>query len=165
MKIKRARKEDLQQLNKYLPTNIPNFHEDKIKEQETGNSAWLIAWKKDVPVGHLQIRFNGGPQGYVAKFIQGIPYIEATGVAEAHRRQGIASNLVEVTEKLVKEKGYKQIGLAVGDRDNPGARSLYEELGYKNWEHGTFFVGWKISDKDGKIIEEREKCTYLLKDL
>jgi len=56
--IRQAERRELKLLNEFLPTNIPNFHEQRVAEQECGDSNWLIAWMENIPVGHLQIRWN-----------------------------------------------------------------------------------------------------------
>lgn len=161
--IKKVQRGDLKTLNKLLPVNIPNFHEDKIADQESGNSIWLIAWKEGLPVGHLQLRFNGAREKEIRKHIENCPHIESVGVKEGSRRQGIGTALVLKAEKLVQARGFKQAGMAVGATDNPDTKRLYEKLGFKQWQHGVFSSSWNVI-KNGKTQKEIELCTYLVKN-
>jgi GNAT superfamily N-acetyltransferase len=102
--IRQANFSDLEILNQYLPTNIPHFHEDKIRQQESGDSLWLIAWKENIPAGHLQIRWTGSKIDKVNKIINNCPNIESVGVSEEYRRQGVGTQLTVDAIKLVKEK-------------------------------------------------------------
>jgi ribosomal protein S18 acetylase RimI-like enzyme len=50
-------------------------------------------------------------------------------VRSAHRRQGIATALIQIAETWAKNRGDRQIGLQVF-ANNPGAIGLYQGLGY-----------------------------------
>lgn len=164
IQIKPATEQDSISLNQHLPTNIPNFHEKKIKEQDSGNNVWLIAWEDNIPVGHIQVRFDGmQDSNYVKQFVNGYAHIESLRVKEEYRNQGIGTQLILESEKLAKQKGLTKIGIAVGETDNPNARKLYEKMGYKEWDKGTFNVSWTVKDKSGQEITETEKCIYLIK--
>ena len=80
-----AKKEQINQLNIELQTNIPNFHETKIAEQESGNSLWLIAWANGKAIGHLQVRFNGPTEKDIKTLLNNVndfAHIESIGVKE-----------------------------------------------------------------------------------
>lgn len=51
-------------------------------------------------------------------------------VYEAFRRQGYGQQMLVSLERIVQEMGGKTIGLSVF-ADNPGARRLYEKVGYQ----------------------------------
>ncbi|MFA5176192.1 MAG: GNAT family N-acetyltransferase [Candidatus Nanoarchaeia archaeon] len=163
--IKKAQEKDLKLLERYLPAeNIPNFHKDKISEQKDGNSVWLIAWKDDIPVGHIQLRFNGIQDKKINNLIKNCAHIESLGVKEEFRKQGIGTKLIQEAEQLTKKKKMNRIGMAVGSEDNPEARKLYETLGYKDAGLEEFIVSWNIVKK-GITKKENERCVYLIKRL
>lgn len=164
--IRPAKQEDLGTLEKYLPAkNIPNFHQKKLAEQKVGDSLWLIAWLDNLPIGHLQIRWDGAKDKIIIKHIQNCAHFESMGVKEEFQRQGVGTTLIKYAENLVKKRGLKQVGLSVGANDNPHARKLYEKLHYKNWGLGEFITSWDIVDKNGKKNKEKEICIYLIKTL
>ncbi len=162
--IKPARREELDTINKYLPTNLPNFHENGIKGQEEGLSTWLIAWVDGVPVGHARVCWNGYRNEEVTKIIGVIPHIESVGVAEKYRRQGIGTELTKKAIEMAVEKGFTKIGLAVGATDNPYAKEMYEKLGFIDWGQGNIVDSWEVVENGEKRMES-EVCTYLVKNL
>ena len=164
MKIRKAKQSDLKLLNKYLQVSIPQFHEQKLKEQKTGKSAWLIAWMDKKPVGHIQLRFSGCEVKKVRDKLPGCSHIEALGVKEEYRKKGIATKLINFTEDLSKKKGYKKIGLSV-EEANSFLKKIYEKRGYKNWGKGTIIEKWEELDENGKKKIVKEKCEYYIKEL
>ncbi len=164
--IKIASKGDLPLLEKHLGIKgVPWLHTSKLEDQEKGEGIWLVAWKKDIPVGYLQVRWTGTKDNAVQKYITHCAHLETFGVVKDLQGQGIGTELVKEAEKLTKEKGFNQIGIAVGSTDNPRARSLYERLGYTDWGHGDFTTSWEYMDENGKKGTESEVCVYLLKNL
>jgi GNAT superfamily N-acetyltransferase len=163
--IKPANSTDLEFLNKNLPTSIPHFHENNIADHDNGTADWLIAYKDNLPVGHFLIRYDGCHNENVKQYISNCAHLESGGVKEEYRKQGIGTALIKKAEELAIEKGFKQIGMAVGADDNPSARRLYENLNYKEWDKGTFDESWKIINKEGVEVTETEVCTYLIKSL
>lgn len=164
MIIRKARKEDLKLLNKYLPVEIPEFHENHLKEQETRKSLWLIAWLNKKPVGHIQLRFNGCQVRKVRDNLGKCSHIESLGVNEKYRRKGIATQLIKFAEDLARKKGDKKIGLSV-EEDNDFLKGIYERRGYEDWKKGVIIEEWIELDKKGKKKLIKEKCNYYIKEL
>ncbi len=57
-----------------------------------------------------------------------------------HRRQGLATALIEEGKHWLSSQGYHQIGLQVFDR-NQGAQKLYHKLGFKT-QSRLMFKSW-----------------------
>lgn len=55
--------------------------------------------------------------------------IDAIGVDENYRNQGIGTKLIEYVKKYAKEKGYTDLRLTVNE-ENENARHLYEKMGF-----------------------------------
>ncbi len=164
LKIRPIIKEDLEVLNKKLKIeNVPTLHEDKLKEQEQGGSVWLIAWIDDKPIAHGQIRFNGSKAKEVRNKMKNCPHLESLHVKEGFRKKGIATQFMNFSEKLVKQKGFNKIGLSV-EKDDEFLINLYKKRGYKDWQKGIITETWEElhNRKKKKIIE---KCKYLIKKL
>jgi hypothetical protein len=49
--------------------------------------------------------------------------------------------------------------------DNPGARRLYERLGYADWGNGTIVETWVERDRDGPPVRVSERLHVLVKAL
>ncbi len=158
--IKPTRKSDLKILNKELShAELPKLHDKKYKEQQTGKSLWLIAWKNKEPIGHVQLRFNGSNEKTVRKKLKKCPHIESLGVKQKYRRKGIAKQLMIFAEELAKKKGFSKTGLSVED-DDKFLKNLYKKMNYNDWKKGKIIESWKINNKKVK-----KKCVYLVKEM
>ena len=163
-KIRSIIKKDLEVLNKKLKSEyVPTLHEDKLKEQEQGDSVWLIAWIDDKPVANGQIRFNGSKAKEVRSKMKNCPHLESLYVKEEFRKKRIATQFMNFSEKLVKQKGFNKIGLSV-EKDNEFLINLYKKRGYKDWQKGIVIETWE-EVHDGKEKKIIEKCKYLIKKL
>ena len=162
IEIKLCSENDLALLNKAIPE--PGYHEKRFEQQQAGKSSYLIAWQNGVPVGHLNLKWEGsGTQ--VSQYLSGTPELNAIGVwPPSMRSKGIGRQLIAQAEAMAKEKGFKQVALAVA-LDNPRAKELYEKNGYKDWGHGEYFDRWTEKDSKGNEIQHDDPCYYLVKKL
>lgn len=166
IQIRQAQREELPVLEQKLSAKgIPWFHKEKIDTQEHDKGIWLIAWHDNQPVGHFQVRWTGSQDAVINMHLKNYAHLEAGGVKEEYRRQGIGTKLIQESEKLAKARGFHRIGMAVGSSDNPNARRLYEKLGYTDWGHGEFITQWEYLDEKGERKFEKELCIYLTKKL
>lgn len=167
LEIRQASWGELEILEKYLlPDKIPDFHKNMLRDQDKGRNVWLIAWKGEIPVGHVQVRFGGSENPFVQERLgEAMPIIGALGVKEGYRRKGIATRITQKALEIARERGYKKIGLEVGSTDNPYARALYEKLGFKDWGNGEFIDSWKVVDEKGNKGKQEEICIFMIKEL
>jgi ribosomal protein S18 acetylase RimI-like enzyme len=75
---------------------------------------------EDVPVGKIHVHLERSDD---------TASLEAAAVVKPLRSRGIGTSLVDAAEALAVERGYRTAELGVED-SNPGARPLYERLGY-----------------------------------
>jgi len=106
---------DLAQVDRHLPLN-------RLDQHAAEGSTYLVAWEDDLPVGHAHIAWTGTHLG--------LPEIQDVFVAPEHRRLGVATALTEAAENAVQARGNERISLSVSLNGNPGARQLYDGLGY-----------------------------------
>ncbi len=158
IEIKKIRDKDIKLLEKRLPRGGPEKHLKRLKEQQKGNSIYLIAWHKDMPVGHAFLKFYGRVK------IKNVPDIEDIFVSSKYRGKGIGSQLIKKAEALAKQQGYSKIGLGVGV-ENKEAISLYQRMGYRDSRVKQFRISGSHTDKKGKKHSWEETCIYLIKDL
>jgi GNAT superfamily N-acetyltransferase len=125
----------------------------------------LIAWHVDEPVGHFLVRWNGPPHDLTGQYPPHTPYLEAGVTKPVHRRRGVGTRIILEAERLVRAKGYKQLGLTVAFTDNPLARQLYERLGYRGWGMGEFAASWEYETEDGRKATGSGVYIYMFKDL
>ena len=164
MIIRKARKKDLEILNKELGAKkIPWKHKRNLKQQQTGNYVWLIAWENKKPIANLQVMFKGSHSKEVRGKLKDCPHLASLYVKEDCRKKGIAKTMMNFAENLLKQKGFTQIGLAV-EHGNKFLLSLYKKLSYEDWEKGIVIDSWnEINDNKFKRINL--KCDYLIKEL
>ncbi|MDQ5913472.1 MAG: hypothetical protein QG623_90 [Patescibacteria group bacterium] len=161
--IRKCRKEDVQLLGAYIPR--PSFHINRFNNQEKGVSEYLIAWKENIPVGHLNLILVGSDEEYVKSRINTCPELNAIGTYPPEMRsKGIGRKLIEEAERICKEKGFKQVGLAV-DTSNTKAKELYERLGYQDSGIGEFDSVWFEDQDDGTKEKVIDHCIYMIKEL
>lgn len=119
------------------------------ERQQLGEVEVLVAWCGEVPVGSGEV--TAGPR----------PELRNLAVDERFRGRGIGTRIIAAAEERARGRGLLRVGVAV---DNPGARRLYERLGYV--ATGAFEVDeytW-VDDAD-QAVTERETSEYLEKSL
>jgi len=97
----------------------------RIDKSVTGEVVYLVALIDEKPRGHVLLKFSGKPTA------PNYPDMEDVFVVEYFRGKGIGTRLIKKCEEITKDKGFKQIGLAVNPTLNPRTKILYERLGYK----------------------------------
>ena len=139
-------------------------HADRFKAQERGNVVYLVAWVRELPVGHALIKWGGSDVETISSQLHGCPEIEDLFVVPGQRSKGIGSSILRHAERLAAQNGYKQIGLGV-DVNNTRGRRLYEYGGYRDAGFGEYRSIWYYRDRDGRKRRATEVCNYLLKGL
>ena len=127
------------------------LEESNYRDVEAGYKLWLVAEVNKFPVGHLKINLRvedplrGNPRGYIF----------ALRVFQPFQGLSIGTTLVRAAEATLRARVFRYVSIAVG-KDNPGARRLYERLGYSIYREE---IGrWQYVDLDGRLhrMEEPE---------
>lgn len=87
-------------------------------------------------------------------------YIFSFRVKPVWRDRGIGSALMAFIENDLAERGFRFVTLNVA-KDNPGARRLYERLGYK--VTGSKSGIWSFRDDEGQIQHVKEPAWRMMK--
>src|SRR5512139_4094251 len=119
----------------------PELLSDRLTRQGQGLGELLVAWDGDRPVGRVYLWREQAYDERVAAELGFVPTLTNLDVEADRRGEGIGRALVAAVERLVVDLGYQRICLGVGV-DNPGARRLYDRLGYHDWGHGTVVIEW-----------------------
>jgi GNAT superfamily N-acetyltransferase len=164
VEVRQATQADVDQLEKEIPSGRSRFHHRRFDRQEDGSSSYLIAWRDGRPVGNLLLKWQGPDEEIVHRHLSDVPELNAIGVKEDLRGQGIGTALIEEAEELARKRGYETVGLAVGT-ENEAAYRLYLRLGYNDWAHGTFMTEWAEIGPAGHERVESEEVIYLTKEL
>jgi len=158
--------EDIAQLERYLPRDMPGRHRERYLRQQAAHATYFVAWLGRRPVGHLLLHWDGPQTEPMLSMLRDCPEIEDFYVDPPYRGQGIGVRLLEAAEALAIARGHAQIGLAVGlTPDYDRARAIYQRRGYRNAEFGLFYAGWWYRDEAGRRCWWEEACEYLVKPL
>jgi GNAT superfamily N-acetyltransferase len=129
--------------------------------QQRGDGLFLLAHRDGEIVGHTML-FN---QSKYAEVRAAHDPVEINALHAYVPGQGIGTAIIRATEAIAADWSRSAIGLAVG-LDNPGARKLYERLGYHLWDGPQVVDTWTEQDAEGNIVRSHaDPCDYLLKKL
>ena len=164
--IRPARQDELAILQAiFSPNDFAGHHAQRFRVQADGKGVYLIAWHQGEPVGHFLLHWEGPDTDTSEHYPYPTPYLEAGSTRAAYRRKSVATRLIQYAEALVQDRGCSSIGLAVGSSDNPDARRLYTQLGYRDWGKGEFLVSWTFRNAAGEEGIDSEVCVYMFKQL
>jgi ribosomal protein S18 acetylase RimI-like enzyme len=93
-----------------------------------------------------------------------VPEIGDVWVVPDRRGQGIGSELTRAAERLAAARGHERISLSVSLEKNPGARRLYERLGYRDAGIEPERIAGTIRLR-GKPFAVDDTLLHLVKDL
>lgn len=125
----------------------------------------LVAWDGALPAGKAMVLFPAHEEWSVSAEREGCAEIRDVGVAEDHRRLGVATAMIASLEAATLDRRVARIGLSVAmsDDDAP-ARALYAKLGYA-FAHGPFITSTDLFDDEGRPIHVGAVMSYLTKPL
>jgi len=97
----------------------------------------LGAYEGESPVGWAWAVGIRRPNGWC------MTYLHQLDVVESHRRQGIASMLIESAKEVARREGSSQLWLSTG-RHNEVAQALYDHLGGDRKPDGDVNYWWDL---------------------
>ena len=134
---------------------------ERWETQQRGDGLFLLAHRAGEIVGHTML-LN---QSKYAEVRAAHDPVEINALDAYVRGQGIGTAIICATEAIAADWSRSAIGMAVG-ADNPGARRLYERLGYQLWDGPQVIDTWTEQDAEGNIVRSHaDPCDYLLKKL
>ena len=128
---------------------------DTFTRSEKGEVVMLVAVVNEFPVGQVWIDL-------VKQREQSTGILYALRVLPPLQNLGIGTRLVTAVEDLLQKRGYKIVELAV-EMDNPGAKRLYERLGYRIIRDNL--EKWKFVPPTEQIVQERAHEWIMQKSL
>jgi GNAT superfamily N-acetyltransferase len=125
----------------------------------------VVAWDGERPVGKAMVLFPTDEEWSVSAEREDCAEIRDVGVAEDHRRRGVATAMIASLEAAAAERGMTRIGMSVAlAHEDAAARALYERLGY-SFAHGPFITSTDLTDDEGRPIHVGAVMSYLTKPL
>lgn len=160
MIIRPAQSSDLPQLISIKGFNdkyrrwLDETHKHRFIEAAAEKAIYLVAEADEELVGHVFIKLYG------SEAEPDYSNIEDLYVRDDMRNLGIGSLLLAETERLLKEKDYRAVGLSVNPELNPRAKALYERLGYKDVGRPPYLGGIYDGDEDWVIDMVKDLCSF-----
>ena len=155
--------EELAAFQSGLPAWNDREYRRRLEAQERGELVQVVAWEGEHPVGKGMVLFPGDAEWSVSAEREGCAEIRDVGVAEEHRRRGVATAMISSLEAAALDHGMARIGLSVAlSSDDAPARALYAGLGYA-FAHGPFITSTDLFDDDGRAIHVGAVMAYLVK--
>ncbi|HZU73797.1 MAG TPA: GNAT family N-acetyltransferase [Acidimicrobiales bacterium] len=112
-----------------------DYFDEMLPLQAAGLTQLVAAEVGATVVGDVCVRSDGAVEPEVAAVLAGVPFINHLEVADTARRRGVGARLVLAGEAIALARGAVRIFLGV-ETDNPGARRIYQRLGYQPWPFG-----------------------------
>lgn len=139
-----------------------SLYEAYLKDQDLGLRTILIARNNNQFCGYVTIKWKSDYQYFIDK---NIPEVSDLNVLPAYRRQGIGAALIKKCEKIVKDRGYDEIGLGVGmTRDYGSAQRLYFRLGYVPDGNGLHYNYKSVNYSDTVTVDD-DLVIFLTKNI
>ena len=153
--IRPARAEDLDQLTRSMDEGFGAGHRNYLESQSRSEGVYLTVWDGDVPVAHLWACWKGsneiprivGLYPQLAEYAS-FPEFCDVYVAEGYRSLGVGTSLLKHAMQLAQSRGATH-AIIGADTDNPGARALYERLGFTEIGIGEFTTSGTFVDRNG----------------
>jgi ribosomal protein S18 acetylase RimI-like enzyme len=159
--IRPAAEEDLPLLEWYgLFWHFRNVFQDTFVEYQQGHRLMIVAALNNFPVGRVFIQISPGNPVYADGYDRA--YLYSLHILPALQGNGIGTELINYAEREIIARDFSWVTIAVA-KDNPGARRLYERLGYELFHEDTGL--WSYIDPDGKGHTVNEPCWVLKKRL
>jgi len=154
-----AEKDDLPKLEWYGQyTHFRRVFQRAYEDQLAGRRLMLLADMNGWPIGQVFIQLESLDDNLVGSGKRG--YFYSLRVMDHLQHRGIGTALIHEAESILISRGYVSVSIAAA-KDNPGARRLYERLGYRVFmEDGG---RWHYVDHEGKTRQVVEPCWVLEK--
>jgi len=140
------------------------FFADCLARQGDGGGVLLVAWLDGSPVGDVFLSLGPADEPEVRRHLPGVPILVHLEVLGLLQRRGIGTALVRAAEDVARRLGHDRIALGVG-LDNPGARRLYERLGYRDWGHRPVVISWQEHRPGSPPVTVTQSIDMLVKRL
>ncbi len=145
-----------------LPGRVIQLHMRRFASQELGERIFFLAWNDDSLMGFGSLLMTSKYEDVRSTAGE---FPELNGLEASPQGRGTGTSIIRFAEDEARRLGAERIGIAV-ERENNGARRLYERLGYSDWNNGFVIDRWFDLDDDGnETFEHVDEGFYLMKQL
>jgi ribosomal protein S18 acetylase RimI-like enzyme len=156
-----AERDDLPKLEWYGQyLHFRRLFQRTFEEQTAGRRLMLLADVNGWPVGQVFVQLESYDNLFMD--MRKRAYLYSLRVMEAFQHKGIGTALIREAEAILVERRYDSVSIAAA-KDNPGARRLYERLGFRVFAEDT--GRWHYVDHEGHTRYVTEPCWLLEKQL
>lgn len=154
--IRTASVSDIVVLEADLPITDAIFrHRWLISQQDSGTLDYVVAWVSGHPVGRGVILWDGYVIPALREVFLHTPVIRSVEVLEDFRKMGIGTAIVHELELRATRRGFDGVSLGVTP-ENRAARRLWHQLGYEEWDRGTFHAVSEYQVSATKVVARHE---------
>lgn len=140
----------------------PHYFEDLLQHQREGRKIVFLAMQGGALAGYGLL--NWQPRYGLFKTLS-MPETQDLNVLPQHRRQGIATKLIEACERAAIARGCAQIGISFGLHSGFGAaQRLYIKLGYVPDGYGVTYDRKTVQAGEIRPVDDH-LCLMLVKTL
>jgi GNAT superfamily N-acetyltransferase len=162
VKIRPAEDDDVDDLVGALGQQ--HFFAERLRRQRQGRGLLLVAWHKSEPVGDVYLSWECAEEPEIRNLLPDVPLLIHLEVHPVRRNQGIGTTLLGEAERLLSERGHRQVALGVGV-DNERAVRLYTRLGFKEWSHPPVRTWYEQYLDNGQSVRHAEICRIFVKTI
>lgn len=125
-----------------------------------GQRLMLVAAWEAILVGQIFVQLSSSETEYADGYSRA--YLYSLRVRPEWQGQGLGTRLIRAAEDALRARGFTSAVIAAG-KDNPGARRLYERLGFQTFAEDPGV--WYFVDAAGARQTVEEPCWLMEKSL
>jgi len=141
-------------------THYRRVFQRAYEDQLAGKRLMLVADLNGTLIGQVFIQLDSYDGLFVTTGKHA--YLYSLRVMGMFRGHGLGTALLSEAESLLLERDYETVSIAAA-KDNPGARRLYERLGFEVVSEDS--GRWQYIDHEGRMRQVVEPCWILEKRL
>jgi ribosomal protein S18 acetylase RimI-like enzyme len=143
-----------------LYTKYRRIYNQTYNDVVRGQRMMLVAAAGKLLVGQVFVQLSSSESRFADGFSRA--YLYSLRVRPDWQGQGLGTRLITAAEEALLARGFTSAVIAAG-KENPGARRLYERLGYRAFAEDPGV--WNFVDANGTRQTVQEPCWVMEKNL
>ncbi|MEP7285743.1 MAG: GNAT family N-acetyltransferase [Chloroflexota bacterium] len=156
-----AERDDLPKLEWFGQyTHFRRVFQHAYEDQLAGRRLMIVADMNGWPIGQIFVQLESLDETLTHLGRRG--YLYSLRVMDMFQNRGLGTALIHEAESILISRDYGSVSIATA-KDNPGARRLYERLGYHVFMEDS--GRWHYVDHEGRTRQVIEPCWVMEKIL